>query len=113
MLSGGTALDNVAGQPQAAAQPQGQKQIQVNFPANLQGGVYSNNVVISHTKEEFILDFMMISPPAGSVVSRIIMNPGHMKRFIEALQANLKNYEGRFGHLEASSEPKSSIGFHP
>jgi len=91
----------------------GQKQIQVNFPANLQAGVYSNNVIISHTKEEFVLDFMMVSPPAGSVVSRVVMNPGHMKRLIGALVANLQNYEKRFGPLETSSEPKNNPGFPP
>jgi hypothetical protein len=37
--------------------PNGQE-IKVNFPPNLQGGVYSNNMVVIHTKEEFILDFL-------------------------------------------------------
>jgi hypothetical protein len=91
--------------------PQNQQQIQVTCPPGLLGGAYSNNVVISHTREEFLMDFMMISPPQGVVVSRIIMNPGHMKRLISALQENLKKYESSFGKLEASEEPKGQIGF--
>jgi len=40
----------------------GGQEIKVNFPPNLQGGVYSNNMVVTHTKEEFILDFLMVAP---------------------------------------------------
>jgi len=41
------------------------KEMKVVFPENLRGGVYANNMVVTHTKEEFILDFMMITPPVG------------------------------------------------
>ena len=51
------------------------KEIKINFPQDLQGGVYSNNMVVSHTKEEFILDFIMVAPPAGAVTARVIV--GH------------------------------------
>ena len=34
------------------------KEIRVNFPKELTGGSYSNNMIISHTKEEFIMDFL-------------------------------------------------------
>jgi hypothetical protein len=97
----------------APGNPQGQQQIQVTFPPNVLSGAYSNNVVISHTREEFLMDFMMVSPPQGMVVSRIIMNPGHMKRLISALQENLKKYETSYGKLEAAEEPKGRIGFLP
>ena len=50
------------------------KEIKINFPQELQGGVYSNNMVVSHTKEEFILDFIMVAPPAGTVTSRVIVS---------------------------------------
>jgi hypothetical protein len=42
-------------------------------------------MIVAHTKEEFILDFMMIAPQTGgSVTSRVILSPGHMKRVLEA-----------------------------
>jgi len=90
------------------------KEVKVSFPENLRGGVYSNNMVITHTKEEFILDFMMITPPVGSVTARVVISPGHMKRMVSALKVNLDKYESRFGKLaEAAEPPKPTMGFHP
>ncbi|MBA7506398.1 hypothetical protein ES706_05088 [subsurface metagenome] len=90
------------------------KEVKVSFPESLRGGVYSNNMVITHTKEEFILDFMMITPPVGSVTARVVISPGHMKRMVSALKLNLEKYESRFGKLaEAAEPPKPTMGFHP
>lgn len=91
----------------------GSQEIKVNFPQQLQGGVYSNNLVVSHSKEEFIMDFMMLAPPAGSVTARVIISPGHMKRIIVALEDNIKKYEDKFGKIEKAEEPKGKVGFHP
>jgi hypothetical protein len=92
---------------------QGQ-QIQISFPEQLKGGVYCNNLVVGHTKEEFIMDFMLIAPPTATVTARVIMSPGHMKRTIAALKANLENYEKNIGTITEAPEPtpKGSIGFH-
>lgn len=90
------------------------QEVKVVFPENLRGGVYANNMMVAHTKEEFILDFMMISPPVGSVTARVVISPGHMKRMVSALKLNLEKYESKFGKLaEAAEPPKSQIGFHP
>jgi hypothetical protein len=90
----------------------GQKEIQVKFPDHLQGGVYANNMVVSHTKEEFVMDFLMVAPPAGSVTARVIVSPGHMKRVVAALQENVSKYEGMFGEIAPAEAPKADIGFH-
>jgi hypothetical protein len=87
------------------------KGIQIEFPAGIRGGVYSNNMIVSHTKEEFVMDFVMVGPPTATVMSRVIMSPGHLKRVIAALQDNLKKYEGKFGKLEQAEEPKGPLGF--
>ena len=76
--------------------PNGQKEIQVKFPDHLQGGAYSNNMVVTHTKEEFVMDFLMVAPPAGSVTARVIVSPGHMKRILAALQENVSKYVAMF-----------------
>ncbi len=90
------------------------KEVKVSFPENLRGGVYSNNMVITHTREEFILDFMMITPPVGSVTARVVISPGHMKRMVSALKVNLEKYESKFGKLaEAAEPPRPTMGFHP
>ncbi len=83
--------------------------IKVNFPPDLQGGVYSNNMVVSHTKEEFVLDFLMVAPPAGAVTARVIVSPGHMKRILAALQDNISKYEKSFGTIQIAEEPKGKI----
>jgi hypothetical protein len=91
-----------------------QREVKVSFPENLRGGVYSNNMVITHTREEFILDFMMITPPIGSVTARVIISPGHTKRMLSALKTNLEKYESKFGKVtEAAEPPKPQMGFHP
>jgi hypothetical protein len=85
------------------------KEIKINFPQELQGGVYSNNMVVSHTKEEFILDFIMVAPPAGVVTARVIVSPGHMKRILVALSDNISKYEKTFGTIQIAEEPKGKI----
>jgi len=90
----------------------GQKEVQVKFPDQLQGGVYANNMVVSHTREEFVMDFLMVAPPAGTVTSRVIVSPGHMKRILTALQENVGKYERMFGEIQSAEEPKAAIGFH-
>lgn len=87
------------------------KEIKVSFPQELQGGVYANNMVVTHTKEEFILDFLMVVPPAGAVTARVIVSPGHMKRILEALRDNVSKYENTFGTIQIAEEPKGKIGF--
>lgn len=89
------------------------KEVKVSFPENLRGGVYANNMIVAHTKEEFILDFMMITPPVGSVTARVVTSPGHMKRMLSALKINLDKYESKFGKLVEAAEPPRAMGFHP
>lgn len=90
------------------------KEIKINFPESLRGGVYSNSMFINHTKEEFIMDFVMVTPPTGAVTARVVTSPGHMKRIVAVMADNLKKYEDKFGKLAESAEPhRPSMGFHP
>lgn len=74
-------------------------------------GAYSNLMQIFHTKEEFVLDFFLASPPEGILTSRVIMSSGHLKRMIKALQENVKKYEEKFGKIDEAEAPKENIGF--
>jgi len=94
--------------PQSNEQP---KRIQLEFPAHLKGGVYANHMVVTHTREEFILDFIMVGPNSGAVTARIIMSPAHTKRMIAALQENMRRYEQQHGSLAPAEEPRGHIGF--
>ncbi|HEV8335622.1 MAG TPA: DUF3467 domain-containing protein [Candidatus Polarisedimenticolia bacterium] len=83
--------------------------IQVKLTDEILGGVYSNSMQVTHTREEFVLDFMSIFPPAGKVNARVIISPGHMKRIILALQDNLRKYEAQFGPILEAPEPPARI----
>ncbi len=91
------------------------KEIPINMPQDLQAGNYANNMFVTHNKEEFMLDFILMDPQMGSVVSRVITSPGHMKRIVSALQDNLKKYEMSIGSIEQAPEPRGGkiIGFKP
>ena len=69
-------------------------------------GRYSNLLRITHTREEFILDFINVVPPQGAVTARLITSPGHLKRIIRALQVNVQRYEEAFGVILEAPEPE-------
>ncbi|PIW76175.1 MAG: DUF3467 domain-containing protein [Candidatus Portnoybacteria bacterium CG_4_8_14_3_um_filter_40_10] len=89
-----------------------QKQIQIKAKDEDLKGVYSNLTIISHTKEEFCLDFInTFNPPI--LTGRVLMSPGHAKRMIKALEENVKKYEEQFGKIEVAREPETPLGFQP
>jgi len=90
-------------------QPQSQMSIQMDTQNAT--GVYSNLMMISHRKEEFVLDFLFVQPqrtPQGQSVanlrSRVITSPEHMKRILKALQENISRYEKSFGPIEEATD---------
>ncbi len=85
------------------------KEIPINMTQEMQPGVYANNMLVTHNKEEFVMDYIFMDPQMGSVVSRITANPSHMKRIIAALTDNLKKYEMKYGDIEISQPPKGKI----
>ena len=87
------------------------KGMQVKAEDSVLKGSYSNAMQVSHTKEEFILDFMLLHPPVGQLVSRVITSPGHLKRIVAALHDNLERYEKGFGPVTLAEEPERPVGF--
>ena len=85
------------------------REIRVDFSKELVSGVYANNMAVAHTREEFIMDFLMIVPPTGSVTARVIVSPGHMKRIIKALQENIAKYEQEFGSVTETFEMTEKV----
>lgn len=94
-------------------QKQEQKQIKIQASKDDLKGVYSNIMQVSHTQEEFVLDFLNITGSTGVLSSRIILSPGHFKRMVKTLENNLKKYEERFGEITPAEGPKREIGFQP
>ncbi len=84
---------------------QGQEdiKIEIKIDENIAAGKFSNFTNISHSADEFVIDFIFIhpSPPPGfgKMVSRILMTPAHAKRLFETLKQNLGEYETRFGEI--------------
>ena len=85
------------------------QQIKINFPPNLQGGVYANQMTVIHTHDEFILDFLMVAPPAGSVTARVIVSPAHAKRIVKVLMDNIGKYEEKFGSIKEAPVAEGNI----
>lgn len=88
-----------------------QMQIQIQIDAQHASGVYSNLMMISHRKEEFILDFLFVQPqrtpqePAiAALRSRVITTPEHMQRILKAIEENIRRYEQAFGPIQAATD---------
>ena len=81
------------------------RQMQIKVPDEVLRGTYANQMVVSHTREEFLLDFVNLFPPQGVVTARVIVSPGHLKRMIRALSENLARYESSHGPVEEAPAP--------
>jgi hypothetical protein len=90
------------------------KEVKVNLPREVAGGVYTNGMLVQHTRDEFVMDFTMVVGSTGTVVSRLITSPAHMKRIVAALQDNLRRYEASQGAKKGrETQPKMRLGFQP
>jgi hypothetical protein len=83
-----------------------ERQMQITADNDSRRGGYSNLALISHRKEEFVLDFLFVDPQTQEakadqalLVSRIILNPGHMKRLLQAMAENIEKYEKNYGKI--------------
>ncbi len=90
-----------------------QKQLQIEIDDATAQGMYSNLAFITHSEQEFVLDFMFLSPqqPRAKVRARIITSPKHAKRFLHALAENIQRYESRFGEIAMGEPPNSPDRF--
>ncbi len=80
--------------------PQQPHPIQISTIDEMSRGRYSNLLLVTYSPDEFILDWILNSPNGPHLVSRIIVSPGHVKKIIEALTINLKQYEDKFGAVK-------------
>jgi len=77
--------------------------IQISTGDEMSRGRYSNNMIASHSADEFILDWLLNAPNGAHLVARLIVSPAHLKRIIAALQVNLDKYEQQFGSVQAGN----------
>ena len=77
------------------------QELKIELTPEVATGHYSNLAVISHSGQEFYLDFVAMAPnmPQAKVISRIIMTPENAKNLLFALRANVSKYEQPFGEI--------------
>ncbi len=89
-----------------------QPQVQIQLPPDVQRGVYANQVHIAHTQEEFVLDFILSTPPAAVVNARVVLSPGHANRLVTAMKEVIAQYEQQYGairQMEPASVPPGAV----
>lgn len=84
------------------------REIKIELTPEMASGKYANLAIISHSVNEFFMDFVSVVPnaPQARVQSRIIMTPENAKTLLMALQDNLSKYEQNFGVIK----PKGNVG---
>ncbi|MCM1033342.1 MAG: DUF3467 domain-containing protein [Odoribacter sp.] len=87
------------------------KELKIELSPEVATGLYSNLAVISHSAQEFYVDFVSVAPnmPQAKVLSRIIMTPENAKNLLFALRDNVTKYEQTFGEIERK-QPRNQGG---
>lgn len=88
--------------------------LNIELPADIAEGIYSNLVMIAHSNSEFVLDFTRAMPglPQPKVKARIIVTPEHAKRLLAALQDNIQKYEDTYGAISTNqNQPALPMNF--
>lgn len=97
------------------AENQNENQLNIELPEEMSEGVYSNLAIISHSPQEFVIDFIRVMPgvPKAKVKSRVVVTPEHAKRLMKALADNIKKYEQQFGPINDKEAPMMPMNFGP
>jgi len=76
--------------------------LQIELSQEVAEGTYANLSIISHSRSEFVADFVRVMPntPKAVVKSRVILTPENAKRLLFALQDNISKYEEAFGKIK-------------
>ena len=88
-------------------------QLNIELKEDIAEGEYANLVMIAHSPEEFILDFIRVVPGVrkARVKSRIIITPQHAKRLLRALADNIDRYERAHGPIDERTPADQPIQF--
>ena len=81
--------------------------VQVSITDDVLKGTYANNIIVSYTQTEFVMDFMTVFPPRGIVGARVIVSPSHAKRLLQVLQDNVARYERMHGEIPVEKAPQT------
>lgn len=73
-------------------------------------GAYATGLVILHTRDEFMLDFIAGFSNPPQIVGRVIATPPHLKRMLKALMENFGRHEKTFGGVSVQPENTRAQG---
>jgi hypothetical protein len=94
-------LENTRAKPGQVKDIYGQLQI----TEDVLEGRFSNGMVVKHTQDLFVMDFVVNFPPATKLNARLLVSPGHLRRIISVLGDNISQYEDRFGKIDDGAPP--------
>lgn len=88
--------------------------LEIQLDEGIAQGTYVNLAVVNHNESEFVIDLIFVQPqtPRAKVRSRVILSPQHTKRFVAALQENLRRYEQDFGEIVSVQPPADDAAGH-
>lgn len=102
--------------PTARVKRTEERRLSIESEPHAAAGVYSNLMMVTHRKEEFVLDFLFVHPQRGpdgeqvaNLRSRVITSPEHVKRIVRALQDNIARYEAKFGEIEEATDMPRAV----
>jgi hypothetical protein len=92
---------------------QNANQLNIELSEETADGIYSNLAVITHSNQEFVLDFIRVMPgiAKAKVKARIVLTPQHAKRFLRALNDNLTKFESMYGEITESEPMNVPLNF--
>lgn len=88
-------------------------QLNIELSEDIAEGIYSNLAVITHSPQEFVIDFIRMMPgtPKAKVKARIVLTPQHAKRFMLALKDNISKFESIHGNIKSDENPAIPMNF--
>ncbi len=76
------------------------KEFKLEVDKEIARGRYANMAIITHTKNEFLIDFALACPGQPPLVNnRVITSPQYAKALLRSLEDNIRRYDARFGSL--------------
>jgi len=74
--------------------PAAHKQLAINLPQEMFGGVWANFAAVSHSEHEFTIDFIRVDQAGenGVVTARVNVSPLFVTQLQEALRLNWEQY---------------------
>lgn len=75
-------------------EPAAQKNLSINLPQDMFGGIWANFAAVYHTEHEFTIDFIRLDPTGenGIVTARVNVSPLFVTQLQEALKQNWEQY---------------------